>query len=61
MDRNNYYDETKWCETCQNYVRYLMSMDSSYCASCGRKVRLFSKKDAKDFSSTLEKKKWKAS
>lgn len=58
MDFNN---EKKWCTHCNEYVRYLMSVDHSFCAQCGNKVRIFSDADSQRFSTDLEKKKFKAS
>ena len=61
MDQRDFYREMKWCGQCQNYVRYLMSVNHSYCIDCGSPVRLFSKEDARRFSDDLEKRKWKIS
>ena len=61
MDQRDYYQEKKWCEGCNEYVRYLMSVNDSYCIRCGTQVQLFSGKDAERFSADLEKRKWKAS
>lgn len=61
MTNADYYAEKKWCENCRTYVRYLMSVDHSFCAECGRQVRLFSREDARRFSETMERQKWKAS
>lgn len=61
MERPDFYAETKWCPRCQDYVRYLMSVDYSYCVQCGSKVRLFSDEDAQRFSANLERRKWKVS
>ena len=46
MDQRDYYQEKKWCEGCNEYVRYLMSVNDSYCIRCGTQVQLFSGKDA---------------
>ncbi|MEM7199982.1 MAG: hypothetical protein AAF628_06935 [Planctomycetota bacterium] len=61
IDHRDFYHEQKWCGQCQTYVRYLMSVNRSYCIDCGSQVRLFSKEDAMRFSNDLEKRKWKAS
>jgi len=61
MDQRDYYQEKKWCDTCNAYVRYLMSVNHSYCVACGTQVRLFSAGDCEQFASDLEKRKWKAS
>lgn len=50
MDRNDFYNDLKWCDDCSSYVRYLMSMEHSYCAQCGTKVRLFNDEDWQAFS-----------
>ena len=57
----NFYSETKWCPNCKNYVRYMMSVNSSYCADCGGPVRLFNKDDLTRFNDDMEKRRWKAS
>ena len=49
MDIIDFYREKKWCEKCRNYVRFLMSIDHSFCVHCGSQVRLFSKKDLEAF------------
>ena len=45
----NFYSEKKYCGRCKRYVRYLMSVESSYCVHCDGKVQLFSKSDLKKF------------
>jgi len=57
----DYYSETKWCPKCKTYVRYMMSVDGSYCAECGGPVRLFNKEDLDRFTQDMEKRRWKAS
>jgi NADH pyrophosphatase NudC (nudix superfamily) len=37
----SFYRETKWCGTCAAQVRYIASVDHSYCVECGGRVRLF--------------------
>lgn len=49
MESIEFYKETKWCEECQAYVRFLMSVETSFCVECGSKVRLFSQKDMEAF------------
>lgn len=61
MDNRDFYQEKKWCGTCGTYVRYLMSVNHSYCVECGTPVKLFSKEDAQRFNANLEKRKWRAS
>jgi rRNA maturation endonuclease Nob1 len=36
-----FYRETKWCDACSAQVRYLASVDHSFCVQCGGRVRLF--------------------
>ncbi len=38
---STFYRETKWCGACAAQVRYLASVDHSFCVHCGGKVRLF--------------------
>ena len=61
MTNQDFYQEKKWCSECQGYVRYLMSVNHSFCVDCGTQVSLFNKEDAAQFSDSLEKRKWKAS
>lgn len=61
MSASEYYTEKKWCDHCKDYVRYLMSVEASYCAQCGNKVRMFSREDARKFSETVQRHKWQAS
>lgn len=60
MDRRDFYQETKWCQTCKDYVRYLMSVNHSYCAHCGAEVTLFNKEDSVRFELAVERRKWRA-
>ena len=61
MANQDFYDERKWCDNCKDYVRYLMSVDHSFCVQCGHKVRLFSHDDARRFSETVQRHRWQAS
>lgn len=61
MGNADYYAEKKWCDHCKDYVRYLMSVDHSFCVNCGNRVRLFSRLDAERFSETVQRHKWQAS
>jgi hypothetical protein len=61
MSSQDFYGERKWCEQCKDYVRYLMSVDHSFCVHCGTKVRLFSKDDQTRFSETVQRHRWQAS
>jgi hypothetical protein len=58
---SEFYNEQKWCEGCKKYVRFLMSVNFSYCVDCGGRVRLFSRHDSKDFQDTVQRHKWQAS
>jgi|MDSW01.2.fsa_nt_gb hypothetical protein len=51
---SNFYDETKYCPKCKDYVLYLMSLDANYCLDCGTKVRLFSNVDKRAFKKALK-------
>ena len=42
---STFYRETKWCGACSAQVRYLASVDHSFCVHCGGKVRLFTNDD----------------
>ncbi len=48
----DFYDDRKYCDRCKRYVRYLTSMNQSYCINCDGKVTVFSKKDMKAFHKT---------
>ena len=61
MGNQDFYGERKWCEQCKDYVRYLMSVDHSFCVQCSTKVRLFSSDDARKFSETVQRHRWQAS
>ena len=52
--QSDFYGDKKWCDHCEKYVPYLMSVDCSYCSECGNRVRLFSNKDWEDFNQSLE-------
>jgi len=49
MQPHHYYNTQKYCSHCRDYVRFLQSLDQSYCVDCGAKVRLFSPNDKKTF------------
>lgn len=54
IDRGNYYDDRKFCPECEDYVAYLISMEHSYCVTCGGIVRLFSDQDWDTFNESLK-------
>lgn len=56
-----FYTESKWCDGCRQYVRFLMSVNHSYCIHCGGRVRLFSRDDSSRFGETVQRHKWQAS
>ncbi len=58
---SEFYTEQKWCEHCNSYVRFMMSINQSYCVECGGRVRLFNKSDANSFQETVQRHKWLAS
>jgi hypothetical protein len=57
MENSNYYNDHKYCQHCQKYVSYLMSMEHSYCIECGERVKLFSKEDWVNFNETMTRQK----
>ncbi len=60
-DHAEFYRETKWCEHCRTYVRFLMSVNHSFCIECGNRVRLFNRQDSAQFQDTVQRHKWQAS
>ena len=52
MDKT-FYNDKKWCPCCESYVRYLASIEHSYCVECGGEVRLLSKEDWESFSEEM--------
>ena len=50
---NDFYSDKKWCPSCQEYGPYLMSIEHSYCTTCGGEVRLFSDADWGAFQDNL--------
>lgn len=53
----SFHDDTKFCPSCDTYVRYLSSIDRSYCVDCGGEVRLLSESDWAKFQEQLEARK----
>ena len=51
---SDFYSDRKFCDHCNKYVSYLMSVESSFCVDCGAKVHLFSKKDWRSFNASLQ-------
>ena len=56
MEPIDYYNDQKYCPSCEDYVPYLMSVEHSYCTCCGGEVRLFSKTDWENFQNGLSAK-----
>jgi predicted RNA-binding Zn-ribbon protein involved in translation (DUF1610 family) len=54
METTDYYSDRKFCTHCNQYVPYLMSVEHSYCANCGKEVRLFSQADWNVFNQTMQ-------
>ncbi len=57
MKPADYYNDRKFCPTCEDYVYYLQSTTYSYCAECGDQVRLFSDEDWESFHASLKERK----
>lgn len=51
--KSDFYNDLKWCDDCGDYVRYLKSLDHSYCVECGGTVRLFNEGDWEAFNETM--------
>jgi hypothetical protein len=54
MNHSNFYSDKKYCDCCDKYVSYLMSVECSFCVECGNEVHLFSKEDWQSFHQNLE-------
>lgn len=54
MIQSNFFQDQKYCPRCHDYVRYLQSVDASFCVACGAKVRLFSAADKRAFLRSLK-------
>lgn len=50
----DYYSDQKYCHECRTYVPYLRSVEHSYCAQCGSRVRLFSETDWSTFHEDMQ-------
>ncbi len=61
MGNTEFYNESKWCDGCKGYVRFLMSVNHSFCVQCGGRVRLFNRDDSSRFTETVQRHKWQAS
>ena len=40
MERPDYYSDKKFCDHCNEYVNYLMGLDTSWCVNCGERVKI---------------------
>jgi hypothetical protein len=56
---SDFYSDRKYCDHCDAYVSYLMSVDSSFCVECGGRVHLFSKSDWRNFNESLQERRAK--
>ena len=54
MIPTDYFKDQKYCPRCHDYVKYLQSLDASFCVECGAKVRLFSAEDKRAFLRSLK-------
>lgn len=54
---SDFYSTTKYCPCCAKNVRYLASIELSYCVECGGEVRLFSASEWASFNAALEARK----
>ena len=54
---NSFHSYTKFCPCCNDYVRYLQSLDTAYCVECGGEVRLLSSSDWSAFQAKMEARK----
>lgn len=61
MGTSEFDRETKWCDACQGRVRFLMSVNHSFCVDCGGKVRMFSREESLLFAETVQRHKYQAS
>jgi len=57
MERPDYYSDKKFCDNCNTYVNYLMGLDTSWCVSCGERVKLYSPDDWDHFREHLDARK----
>jgi hypothetical protein len=51
---SSFYSDRKYCDHCNKYVSYLMSVDTSFCVECGNTVHLFSEGDWQSFNESLK-------
>lgn len=56
-----FYDETKWCSACNRDVRFLMSVNHSFCVDCGHTVTMFRREAGSAFGERVQRHRWQAS
>ncbi|MFN6192764.1 MAG: hypothetical protein ACK5BN_02960 [Planctomycetota bacterium] len=56
-----YYEETKWCGACDREVRFLMSVNHSFCIQCGGTVTMFRRAAGSAFGERVQRHRWQAS
>ena len=55
---SSFHSDTKFCPCCNDYVRYLQSLDTAYCVECGGEVRLLSRRGlVRPFQARMEARK----
>lgn len=53
MSQPGFYEDLRYCARCADYVPYLISLESAYCARCDHHVCLFSERDRREFVRSL--------
>lgn len=53
----NFYDERKFCPSCEKYVHFLQNIHHSYCVDCGSVVHLMSQKEFEQMNAELQARK----
>jgi hypothetical protein len=56
-----YYEETKWCGACDREVRFLMSVNHSFCIHCGGTVTMFRREAGSAFGERVQRHRRQAS
>lgn len=44
---SSFYEDSRYCPSCNAYVLYLQALSDAYCVECGGRVALYSKEDLK--------------
>lgn len=55
--RNTFQYDQEYCPCCASYVKYLASIENSYCIECGSEVRMFSDADWSAFKDKMQARK----